>query len=237
MQVHATGEFSAAIIVDADSLQRLWGHVDSFAAPSSATMSCADGIERKFKTLDELLKYENTSRAAIKTLELHGRTSDPDRAITITVGRTYGPPAAVSIRGEEQDASAIKTRIMDTFSGMRAWYSPAATIDLYIVWTVIFFTVSFVLGLMLPSETPARPGKSLPEAVRALASVVPIFASVILVVVGTAKLRARYFPLISFVLGQSMRRYQVDEQVRWTVIIGFFVGVAGSIAYGMLNGT
>lgn len=237
MQVHATGEFPPAIIVDADSLQRLWSHIESFAAPASATMSCADGIERKFETIDELLKYENATRALTRTVEFYGRNRDPERTITITVGRTYGAPATLSIRGEEQDVSAIKTRIMDTFAGMRAWYSPAATIDLYIVWMVIFLTIMLVLQLMVPSETQPRPGKSFSEAIRALGSVVAVLASVFLVVVGTSKLRIRYFPLISFVLGQGVRRHQVDEQVRWTVIIGFLVGLAGSISYALLTGT
>ena len=187
MHVHATGEFSPAIVVDSDSLQRLWSHVELFAAPASATMSCADGIERTFETLDELLNYENTTRALTRTVEFYGRTLDPERTITITVGRTYGAPATLSIRGEEQDVSATKTRIMDTFSGMRAWYSPAATIDLYIVWMVIFSTILLVLQLMVPSDTQPRPGKSFSEALRALGSVAAVLAAVFLVVVAISK--------------------------------------------------
>lgn len=237
MQVHATGEFSSAIVVDADSLQRLWNHVDAFAAPASATISCSDGIERKFDTLEKLLKYEDPARASIRTVELYGRTRNPERSITITVGRPYGARAAASIRGEEDDASTMKARIMDTFSGMCAWYSPAATMDLYIVWMVVFVTIMLVLQLMAPSETPPRPGRSFSEAVRVLAYVVPIIGSIVLIVFGIAKLRARYFPLVSFVLGQGVRRHQVNEQVRWTVIVGFFVGLAASIVYAVLSRT
>lgn len=237
MQVHATSEFSPAIIVDSDSLQRLWAHVDVFAGPPSATVSCSDGVERKFAALDEMLKYENTTRAAAQTFELYGRTHDSERSVSVTVGRRYGAPATVSIRGEEQDVTSTKTRFMDTIAGMRAWYSPAATVDLYIVWSVIFITIVLVFQLMAPSQAPSRPGRSFSEAIRVLGSTLLVFMPVLLTVVATAKLRARYFPRVSVVLGQGARRHQVDEQVRWTVIVGFIVGLAGSVTYALLSGT
>lgn len=237
MQVHATGDFTPAIIVDADSLQRLWTHVDSFAGPASATVSCLDGIERKFLTLDELLIYENSARAAAQTFELYGRTRDPERSVTVTVGRRYGAPATVSIRGEEQDVTSAKTKILDTMAGMRAWYSPVATVDLYLVWTVIFTSFMMLLQLMLPSEAPSHSGKSFSEAIRTLGALLIFLTPVAAIVITTAKLRARYFPLVSVVLGQSSRRHQVDEQVRWTVIVGFLVGLAGSVTYALFSRT
>lgn len=237
MQVHATCEYLPAIIVDADSLQRLWNHVESFAGPTSATASCSDGIERRFATLDEMLEYENTTRASAQTFEFYGRSREPERSVTVTVGRRYGAPTTVSIRGEEQDVTTAKTRLMDTIAGMRAWYSPAATVDLFVVWMVILSTVILVFQLMAPSQAPSRPGRSFSEAIRAFGSTLLVLGPVILVVVATTKLRSRYFPLVSVVLGQSTRRHQIDEQVRWTVIVGFIVGLAGSITYALIGGT
>lgn len=194
-------------------------------------------MERKFETLEELLTYANPSRADARTFELYGRVCNHDRSITVTVGRRYGAPATVSIRGEEQDVATARTKVIDIFTGMRAWCSPAATVDLYVVWAVIFGTVMIVLQLMEPSTVPARPGRSFSEALRALGSVALVLAPVFLIVVATAKLRARYFPTTSVVLGQSTRRHQVDEQVRWTVIIGSIVALASSVAYALLSGT
>src|SRR4029079_19284197 len=107
-------------------------HVEDFAPQASATVSCADGIERKFQKLEDLLAYQNSVRAAVRTIEIFGRT--PDRSISMTVGRSYGARAVLSIRGEEQDVTAARTRILDSFAGMHAWYSPIATLDLWVVW-------------------------------------------------------------------------------------------------------
>lgn len=155
------------------------GSRSSFATPVSATVSCEDGIERKFQSLDDLLAYENPARAAVRTFEIYGRTREPDRSITITLGRRAGGRTALSISGEEQEVTVTKTRILDTFSGMRAWYSPAATIDLYIFWSVIFATLMLVLQFMAPSTVSTRPGHSFAEAVRALGSTLLVLGPMI----------------------------------------------------------
>jgi hypothetical protein len=237
MQVHATGEYGAAIAVDADSLTHLWRHVEEFAGAAAATAACADGIERKFGTLAELAAYENPARAAARTIDIHGRQSDPDRSITIIVGRNYGARATLSIRGDEQDVSSVRTKVLDTFSGMRAWYSPVARLDLWMVFSALLFLGLVVLQLMTPStpSTP-RPGKSLTEALRVTVYLIGFIGAAAVAILGIGRLRARYFPMVAINLGHSVRKNQVDEQVRWTVMVGFVVGIAASVAYGMLGG-
>jgi hypothetical protein len=236
MQVHATGEYAAAIVVDAESLARLWRHVEDFARSSTATVACADGIERKFGTLAELTAYENPARAAARTIEIYGRQSEPDRSITITVGKQYGAKAAVSIRGDEQDVSSARTKVLDTFSGMRAWYSPVARLDLGMIFWAFLFLAGIVLQLMTPSSpSTSRAALSLTQALRATGYVVAFIGGVAILIIAVRGLRHRYFPMVAINLGQSVRKSQTDEQVRWTVIVGFIVGIAASIAYGVLS--
>lgn len=237
MQVHATGEYSSAIIVDSESIGRLWRHVDDFSAGASATVSCADGIERKFQKLDDLLAYENSTRAAIKTVEIFGISRAPDRSISVTVGRSYGARAALSVRGEEQEVAAARTRVLDSFAGMRAWYSPVATLDLWIVWVVIFTAFSLIIQFMLPSEAPKHPERTFSEALQLLVQFALYVAPAFVVIFGVSRLKARYFPMVSMAIGQGARRYSTDEQVRWTVIVGLLVGLAGSAIYARIGGT
>ena len=237
MQVHATGEYTPAIVADSDSLLRLWKHVGEYAGPASATVSCADGIERKFSGLDELLAYENSLRAAAQTIEIYGRARDPDRSVSITVGCRWGARATVSIRGEEQDVTAMRTRILDSFAGMRAWFSPVATLDLWIFWTIIFAAFWLIVETMAPSTPAARPGRSFSEALRQIGLGLSVIAPVFLLVYAVSKLRARYFPMVSMAFGQGAKRYQTHEQVRWAVIVAFVVGLAGSAVYGVMSGT
>jgi hypothetical protein len=237
MQVHATGEYTAAITVDAESLTRLWRHVEEFVGSAMVTAACADGIERKFGTLADLVAYENPARAAAQRIEIFGRQTEPDRSITIIVGRDYGARATLSVRGDEQDVSSVRTKVLDTFSGMRAWYSPVARLDLWMVFSALLFLGLVVLQLMTPSAPPTpRPSKSLPEALRVTGYLIGFIGAAAVAILGIGRLRARYFPMVAINLGQSARKNQVDEQVRWTVMVGFLVGVTGSVAYGMLGG-
>lgn len=237
MQVHATGEYSSAIIVDGESIARLWRHVEDFSAGASATVSCADGIERKFEKLDDLLAYENSARAAVKTIEIFGRSRDPDRSISVTVGRSYGARAALSVRGEEQEVAAARTRVLDSFAGMRAWYSPVATLDIWNVWFAIFIAFWLIIQLMVPSESPKHPERTFPEALQLLVQLVVYFlAPGFAFIFGVSRLKARYFPMVSMAIGQGARRHGTDEQVRWTVIVGLLVGLAGSAIYARIAG-
>lgn len=235
MQVHATGDYSAAIIIDADSISRLWTYAEEFSSPATATVSCADGIERKFQKLDDLLAYDNSIRAAIKTIEIFGRT--PDRSISVTVGRSYGARAVLSIRGEEQDVTALRTRVLDSFAGMRAWYSPVATFDLWAVLFAVFMVSVLIIQLMLPGEAPSRPERSFSEATQALGKVVLYVAPAIAVAFFASLLKTRYFPMVSMAIGQGARRHSTDEQARWTVIVGLLVGLAGSAIYAWISKT
>jgi hypothetical protein len=236
VKVHATSEFPAAVVVDEQAISRLWEHVIRFCGEASATLTCVDGIERYFHSLESLLGYENPLRARVTTIEIHGWSRDPEQSITITVGRSYGSQSTLSIRGEEQEVSALQTRVMDTFSGMRAWYSAVARVDLFWMWPASFMIVALVARLKVPSEPASYRGLTLLEALHALV-IVALWVSIIgVVIVFTAKMRARFFPRISFAFGQGARRHQLNEQVRWSVIIGLIVGVAGSFVYALIGG-
>ncbi len=237
MQVHATEKFSSAIIIDEDGLSKLWKHINDFIGDVSAKVSCIDGLERKFKNLDDLLSYENTVRAAAKTIELYGYGTNSDRSVTMTIGSKYGVPVEVSIHGDEQDVIIIKNKIIDSVSGMRAWYSPIATVDFSIIGGLILGMLILVLWLMTPSTTDKQTERSLIEVILrvglALLSGTPIF----IFLVGITKLHARYFPIISILIGQGKQRYRIDEQVRWTVVIGFIVSLTASAIYALLSKT
>lgn len=235
MQVHATGEYPAAIIIDEDSISRIWKHVEDFSNDASATVSCADGIERKFQSLDDLLHYENSIRAAVGTIEILGIT--PERSISVIIGRKHGARAALSIRGEEQEVTAIRAKVLDSFTGMRAWYSSIAMLDLWIVWFSLFMVFMLVIQLMLPGETPSRPERNFSEAVQALGKLVLFLAPVFALIFAVSRFKARYFPMVSVAMGQGARRHSTDEQVRWSVVIGLLVSLAGSAIYALISNT
>ena len=237
MEVHATGDAPHAIVVDEDVLKRIWGHAEAFAGPPSATLSCVDGVERKFASIHDLIGYENPKRSEARTIEIYARDSKSSRSVSITIGTTWGRRASVSLRGEEQDVSAARTKILDSFAGMRPWYSPMATMDLWIFWMIALGALWLLATTMAPTRAPEHDGRSLKEALRVIASglVVVLPAFVLVWLVGA--LRSSCFPMVSMAFGQGLRRYQVKDQVRWAVIVALVVGIAGSVIYGAFSGT
>jgi hypothetical protein len=91
---------------------------------------------------------------------------------------------------------------------------------------------------MLPSEAPKHPERSFSEALQLLVKfVLYMVAPAFVVIFGVSRLKARYFPMVSMAIGQGARRHSTDEQVRWTVIVGLLVGLAGSAIYARISGT
>ncbi len=182
------------------------------------------------------MQFENSARTAIQSLEIEGRSREPERTIEITIGGRFTHKVAVSIRGEEMDVSALKTKISDTIFGMKAWYSVVAKVDLFYVWTVIGFLFITTIAAMTPGEDPRKPGRSFQDALRIVLQLTGSFVAIGFVVAGAGKLRSRFFPMISFATAQGIKRHQFDEQVRWTVIVSFLVGLAGAAVYGVIGG-
>lgn len=105
----------------------------------------------------------------------------------------------------------------------------------YVLGRCFFFILFLVLTLMGSSEPSTRPGRSFIEALKLLPQVVGFLGGILAMIIAVASLRTRFFPLVSFTTGQSTRRHQIDEQIRWTVLVGFLVGLAGSVAYAALS--
>lgn len=236
MQVHANSDFLPAVTVDPESLRRLWAHVYEFTAQAKATAHCLDDIVRKFDSVDSLLEFENSPRTKMTALIIDGRSLDRERAILITIGRHSWAPTTVSLEGEEFDVSAVRTKVSDTVHGMKAWYSPVAKVELPLFFLGVFFFIFVVLQLMGFPEPAIRSGRSFKDALKVLLPAVSLLSGIAAVVIAVAKLRTRFFPVVSFATGQGTRRHQIDDQVRWTVFIAFLVGVAGSFAYASLSG-
>ncbi|MGN6524938.1 MAG: hypothetical protein ACTHL8_00985 [Burkholderiaceae bacterium] len=231
MQVHATGDFRQAIVVDADSLKSLWAHVYEFAGSCTAIAKCSDDISRTFDTLDLLLSYENSPASAVKTLELEGRRAEAGRSISITMGRPFSSPAEVSVRGEEEPAARVRSKVLETLAGMKAWYSAIATVDLFGMWLMILLFGFTLLVLMAPSKAPDHPARSLRAVMELLAQGSLYLLPLVLAIWASVRGRQRLFHKVSFAIGHGTRRYAIAEQVRWTVCIGFLVSIVASVVY------
>lgn len=235
MQVHATVDIQQAFAATSGDITKLW-HVLAKPCPVvAATAHCRDGLVRQFLTLEALVGYENPGRASILSLEISARSADSETTAQVSLGTRYSASVKASLRGEEGCISSLRTSLTDVLDGMRPWYSPIAKVDLLFVWVPIFVVSSLVLQVMsLSGSTSLKVAIPFRTAVFIATVVVGAIATVGFVIWGTSRIRSRFFPISTFAIGQGFGRHQLDEKIRWVVIVGFLVNVAASIFLPML---
>jgi hypothetical protein len=235
MQVNAQIEVPGAMVVDSEAIRKIWLQAEEFCAPVVATVTCSDDLVRVFESMQMLLDYENSKRAEIKRVEFECRSRENSRFVLVSLGRQYNDSISIRLSGEEADVSAVKTKLSDTIHGMKAWYSLIAKADMAAIFSAISFFVFVTLTLMSSGQTVSK-GRTLKEAAQIAPLVILILAAIFMCVFVIIKIRSRFFPSTIFTIGQGLKRYQFDEQIRWTVIVSFFVGIAGAITYGFAGG-
>lgn len=233
MEAHTKFDIAHAFVATSSDISKLWGIFENAGLTVTATVSCTDGLVRHFDNCESLIAYDNPKRAAITSLELSAKSHDPYTTAEISLGARYTAPISISLRGEENVISSMRTNVSDTVDGMRAWYSRVSTIDFFYFWLPIFMVLSLLVQIMSPSGTP-HPPAPLKKALEVLAIVAAVLGGIAAVIWAIAWLRKRLFPVATFAIGQGLSRHQHIEQIRWVAIVGFVVGVGASIVATIL---
>ena len=233
MEAHTKFDIAHAFVAKGNDISKLWGIFQNAGLTVTATVSCTDGLVRHFDNCESLVQYDNPTRAAVTSLEISAKSHDPYTTAEISLGARYSAPISISLRGEENAVSSMRTYVSDTVDGMRAWYSRLSIIDFFYVWFPILMVLLLLAQIMSPSDTP-YPTTPFKKAIEVLVIVMAVIGGVAAVIWAIAWLRKRFFPVATFAIGQGLSRHQHNEQIRWVVIVGFVVGVGASIVATVL---
>jgi hypothetical protein len=233
VDAHTKFDIQQAFVATSQDITKMWKMLEHCGMAVTATVSCSDGLVRHFQDSELLTQYENPQRASIAAFEIAGRSREPYATAEISLGAHYSTSISVSIRGDETLVASMRTGLTDALDGMKPWYSRISTIDLFYVWSPIFMVLMLLLQTMTPSNTP-RAAIPFRKALSISAIAVTVIGLIGAVIWGAAWLRKRFFPVATFAIGQGLARHQHYEQVRWVVIVGFFVGVVASIVATVL---
>ncbi len=233
MEAHTKFDIAHAFVATSSDISKLWDILENAGLTVTATISCTDGLVRHFDNRELLVQYDNPTRAAISSLEISAKSRDPYTTAEISLGARYSAPISISLRGEENTISLMRTYVSDTVDGMRAWYTRLSTIDFFYVWFPIFMVLLMLAQIMSPSGTP-HPAMPLKKALEVLVISAAAIGGIAAVIWAIAWLRKRFFPVATFAIGQGHSRHQHNEQIRWVVIVGFVVGVGASIVATIL---
>ncbi|RFA27312.1 hypothetical protein CAI21_14840 [Alkalilimnicola ehrlichii] len=234
MTVSAKFEEKHAFVLCPKYAGRLWDILEQACGPTTAEASCADGIQRTFTSRDQLTSYENPRARSVNSLTFSARDEEFERRASITLGARYSSSIVVSIDGPEDVVVSAKNTLGEVFDGIKPWYSPISRIDFfYLVLAVVFFAFT-VLNLTVSGGSGESQPVEVGRAILVTAAVIAVFAGLAALVWILNMLRTRFFPIAVFALGQGQGRYELDEKVRWVVIVGIAVSVVASLVVSVL---
>src|SRR5215475_9666968 len=100
MDGNATAEPGYAVAVTADDLKKLWKQAARIGRGRdgvTASVACSDKVEREFKTLEELLSYENPKSQHIQSLYIHGWDVSTGNRFVVQLGRLRDSVSAPAV--------------------------------------------------------------------------------------------------------------------------------------------
>ena len=233
MPARATLDTNSAFVLRPESIRRLWTLLTDKAGPVEAVALCADGIEREFSTDEDLINYANFPAQRIMGLQLGVWGEDGERA-SITFTR-HRPSVRFSASGSENDVAILRQHIANIAEGIKPWYSFVAKIPEWIAPYMLLGISMVVLtvAMVLPGRRNHTP---LGGSTVVLIMLSMIFGTAILAggLAWLNTLRVKLFPMATFALGAGVERHQTGENIRWCVIIGFFVSLAAGFVVALI---
>lgn len=233
MRAHTKLEIQHAVVVKSDDVSKIWKSISIPGTKTKAVATCTDGIVRHFDSCEELLGYENPLRASFVSLEISAMSTPHERA-EVSIGQKYSSVVALSLHGQESNISDLRRSLADVVDGMKPWYSWVATVSLlnllfpfvFVCLTLFVLTSTFKIENS-PGMPPSRAMLTIVIAVLAIGVIAGCFWVI-------QYLRTRYFPKISFSIGQGLGRHQTHENIRWVLVVGFIVNVVASIVVSVM---
>lgn len=234
MFVRTTLQTKNAYVLHPKDIRTLWSLLESKVGPAKAKALCADDIEREFRSADELLGYDNFPVQKIRGIEFSARTGDFKSNASVSFSRSvlFGS-IAFSAEGPEENIASLKQQISGLIGAVEPWYSWLSRIEFaYVVLCIAIFSIATLA--LVTGASDKTPKLSLSTAVLVILLTVLVATITTLIVIGLNALRSRFFPISTFVIGAGEGRYRTDENVRWGVIVAFFVGLAVAIIFALV---
>lgn len=236
----ATTEFSVkhAFVLEPEQLRKVCKlFQDRIGAPSISAL-CADGITREFTDISHLLEYENPRRRRIVSISFRSCSDDWKKQARISFSSHSWGTISASISGLEASVMKLADEIGEMIDGLKPWYWRFSRIDFFLVGLITIWLADAILNTYAAGQgtTSVKATVSFVKAFSITGIVLAAFGLVGLTFWGLHRLRSRYFPLAIFKIGQETRRFETDEKVRWTIMIGFAVSVVASVVVSAWRG-
>ena len=139
MEAKSKLEVAQAFILTSAQVKKLWEIYSSYNLTVNATVSCGDGLIRKFDCCENLISFENSKRTEIISIEFSAKSNEPYLYSEISFGERYYAPISGYIQGEESIVSELRIKIFDVIESTKAWYTWLSKLDLFYLAVVFRF--------------------------------------------------------------------------------------------------
>lgn len=236
MESSYSRELPYPFVVGPDELKKLERLLTNKIAAPKIWADCADDVQRSFKSVADLTKYENTRPKAISRVRLSSRTDRFDKSASITLSGLRPPIGGISIAIEGRDDVVCRLRdeILGVLDATQPWYGPCQRFSfvnvLFIVGLVASLGVLTIDHLGWWPSAPQAPERG--DSTKAFYWTLSMFLVAALMGISLAldRVRDRVFPFAVFRIGQGDARFKRQRTIR-KILIGF----ATSLAVGLVS--
>jgi hypothetical protein len=229
-------ELPQAFVVGEDELKKLIRLLIDRIGDPEIRADCADDIARTFKTLSELVAFENSPGKEIRRLHIAARSADFAKRATIDLSGWRWRGISLDFHARDDVVSRLRTEVLDIVAGMRPWYSGLHRVNFILLLFCAFLLVD--LGMLaainlrwiLVGDSTEMNSTRLVHAF-GLGELIAFGGSAVLLALGLLlnRFRVTVFPSGVFLIGQGKARFQHLEPCHWGVVIAFVVSFAAGL--------
>jgi hypothetical protein len=229
MDASRKGHLGTAFVMRDADLEALHRLLKDFGEEIEYTITCKDGISLKFPDVKKLQAYENPRNKRIVAFSAWVTNREPLRHAYLSLDSHWTQNVYLHIEGSQHMTTKLNEALSTWLDGMRPWYWCLArgnpfTFSILILLTFFAYFVEFKLAYRWGAQH-AKYGW--------LLILVLVFGCCCwLAAMGLMK----GFPTGVFATGQGKQRHEVSDWLRGVAVIGFPVGIIGSIIAAVIYG-
>jgi len=227
MKANVNKDRNHAYVLKIENIKAIWSLLQERIGKTTIIVKCKDDIEREFDDLKTFQIFENSKNKAIKHLIIRSICIDSSKFANIEFSDSLWRTVNIHIEASENVVRRLNDDINDIIDGIKPWYSKVAKIDFIPVLLGILAILLMSYGKTLPETSKSI--LTFQEAFFSFSIVIIFFLLIIFIIYLINILKKRYFPVAYFAIGQGLNRFDLDEKVRWGVIVAFIVSVSASI--------
>lgn len=207
MTVQYSKRFSHAFVIDGSKLKKLTELLKNRVSNVSVSAGCVDGMSYEFKTVEDLIAYENPKSKKIVSIKLYAESEDFSRSARISfVSQGFPTGILIEVTGNEDIISRLRDEILDIIKGTRPLYDMLSRFPYG-----YSAGIGILIGLIVRIYLKRYLTETFEEEAENIARLL-MYASTLLIMYPVYKLLCFCFPKGCFAIGQGKSRF---NSLKW----------------------